>query len=99
MGGRRIFQLIGFEHEWLLCPQGHVTGWASLEKQLTPHTEELLENNSALSWQVSVGAAMSADTFLLSEEGPRLVTAMENWPVKRIRIQGAEFLRPDLLVR
>jgi len=99
MGGRRIFQLIGFEHEWLLAPQGHVTGWASMEKQLTPLTEELLENHSAVSWQVSVGAALSADTFVLSEEGPKLVTPIENWPVKRIRIQGAEFLRPDLLVR
>ena len=99
MGGRRIFQLIGFEHEWLLSPQGHVTGWASLEKQLTPQTEELLENHTALSWQVSVGAALSADTFVLSEEGPKLITPIENWPVKRIRIQGAEFLRPDLLVR
>jgi Xaa-Pro dipeptidase len=99
MAGRRIFQLIGFEHEWLLAPQGHITGWASVEKQLTPQSEELLENHSAVSWHVSIGAALSADTFLLSEEGPALVTPIENWPVKRIRIQGAEFLRPDLLVR
>jgi hypothetical protein len=99
MGGRRVFQLIGFEHEWLLSPQGHITGWASMEKQLTPLSEELLENHTAISWQVSVGAALSADTFVLSEEGPKLVTPIENWPVKRIRIQGAEFLRPDLLVR
>lgn len=97
--GRRIFQIIGAEHDWLKCPQGHVTGRVAVEKELTPQTEELLENHSMVSWQVSVGSALSADTFLLSEEGPKIVTAIENWPVKRIRIQGAEFLRPDLLVR
>jgi Xaa-Pro dipeptidase len=97
--GRRIYQLIGAEHEWLQCPQGHVTGRAPVELEMTPQTEELLENNSVVSWQVSVGSAMSADSFLISEEGPKIITSIENWPVKRIRIQGAEFLRPDLLVR
>ena len=42
---------------------------------------------------------MSCDTFLISEEGPRSITAAENWPLKRIRVQGAEFVRPDLLIR
>jgi hypothetical protein len=35
----------------------------------------------------------------LSEEGPRTLTAVESWPLKRIRIQGAEFVRPDVLIR
>ncbi len=99
LSGRRIFQMLGYEHEWLLCPQGHITGWVPVEKMLAPQTEELLEANLAVSWQVGVGAAISSDTFLLSEDGPKLVTPIENWPVKRIRIQGAEFFRPDILVR
>ena len=93
------FQMLGYEHEWLLCPQGHITGWVPVEKMLAPQTEELLEANLAVSWQVGVGTAMSSDTFLLSEDGPKLVTPIENWPVKHIRIQGAEFFRPDILVR
>ena len=24
---------------------------------------------------------------------------VENWPLKRIKVQGADFVRPDLLVR
>lgn len=97
--GRRIFQIIGAEHDWLQCPQGHLTGRLAVEKELTPQTEDLLENHSVVSWQANVGSAVSADTFLLGEEGPKIVTAIENWPVKKIRIQGAEFLRPDVLVR
>jgi hypothetical protein len=97
--GQRIYQLVGVESEFFLCPQGHVIGRAPVELNFTPKVEELLQNNWAVCWHSSVGAAVSCDTFLITEEGPRAVTATEAWPLKRIKIQGAEFVRPDLLPR
>ena len=97
--GRRVFQIADTEHEWLLCPQGHITGHAAVELNLTPTTEELLQAGWAVTWNTTVGAASSCDTFLITEEGPRSLTPAENWPLKRIRIQGAEFVRPDVLTR
>jgi hypothetical protein len=35
----------------------------------------------------------------VTEAGPRLTTPTEVWPLKRIRVQGADFVRPDLLQR
>jgi hypothetical protein len=97
--GQRIFQLTGVEHEFHLAPQGHLTGHAPVEGNIALHDENLLQARWAITWCVAVGAGVSCDTFLISEEGPRAITAAENWPLKRIRIQGAEFVRPDLLVR
>lgn len=97
--GQRIYQIVGVEHEWALSPQGHVTGHSPVELPLLPGNEGLLQAHWAITWLVSIGAAMSCDTFLISEDGPRTVTAVENWPLKRIKVQGAEFVRPDLLVR
>jgi len=97
--GRHIYQLTGFEHEWRLCPQGYVTGRAPVELKLTPQTEELLQADWAVTWYGSVGAACSCDTFLISNEGPASATPTEVWPLKRLRVQGAEFLLPDLLLR
>jgi hypothetical protein len=97
--GQRIYQVCNFEHEWLLCPQGHVTGRAPVEMPLTPKTEELFEADWAVTWHASAGAGLSCDTFLATEEGPRLMTPVEIWPLKRIRIQGADFVRPDVLQR
>ncbi len=97
--GQRLSQLTGAEYDWYLCPQGQVTGRLPVEIELTPSHEELLQANWAVSWHASVGAAVSCDTFLISEDGSRAITAAENWPLKRIRIQGAEFVRPDLLIR
>ena len=97
--GQHTFRLTGFEHEWRLCPQGHITGHLPVEMSLLPSTEELFQANWAVTWRASVGAAFSSDTFLIHEEGPRLITPPEMWPLKRIRVQGADFFRPDLLLR
>jgi Xaa-Pro dipeptidase len=97
--GQRIFQLTGVEHEFYLAPQGHLTGHAPVELAMSLQDEQLLQAHWAITWCVAVGAAVSCDTYLITEGGPRPITAAENWPLKRIRIQGAEFVRPDVLVR
>ena len=38
-------------------------------------------------------------TRQVTDQGPKIVTPAEAWPLKRIRIQGAEFVRPDVLQR
>jgi hypothetical protein len=96
---QRVYGLAGAEHEWRLSPQGHITARNLVEVPLHPGSEDLFQVNSAITWRASVGAALSCDTFLVTEDGPRTMTVAENWPLKRIRVQGAEFVRPDLLVR
>ncbi len=99
LAGRRIYLISGYEHEWMLAPQGHLTGRAAVEMALTPQTEELFHPTWAVTWEASAGAASSCDTFLITDGGPKIVTPTEIWPLKRIRIQGAEFVRPDVLQR
>jgi Xaa-Pro aminopeptidase len=99
LAGRRIYLISGYEHEWTLSPQGHVTGRAAVELSFTPQTEELFQPGWAITWCASAGAACSCDTFLVTDKGPKLLTPSEVWPLKRIRIQGAECVRPDVLQR
>jgi len=97
--GQRIYGVAGYEHEWRLAPQGWVTARAFAELPLSPLTEELFHTNWAVTWHVTAGGACSCDTFLITDQGPRLLTPVEAWPVKKVRIQGAEFIRPDILQR
>jgi hypothetical protein len=97
--GRRIYLISGYEHEWTQAPQGWLTGRSPVELMLTPQTEELFQPGWVVTWDVTAGAASGCDTFLITEEGPQALTPTELWPLKRIRIQGAEFVRPDVLVR
>ena len=70
-----------------------------MEQELFPNAEDLFQPGWAITWHPTVGAACLSDTFLIDEKGPRVVTPTENWPLKRIRVQGADFLRPDVLQR
>jgi Xaa-Pro dipeptidase len=97
--GRRVYQLTGYEHEWRLSPQGHVTGRSPVELSLTSHTDDLFHLGNAVTWRAGVGAAVSCDTFLITDKGPESITPTETWPQKRIRVQGGEFLRPFILQR
>jgi Xaa-Pro aminopeptidase len=97
--GKRIYQVCGFEHEWRHSSQGHVTGRAAVEMPLTPQTEEILQNDWAVTWRATVGAASSCDTYLVTDLGPQVVTPPESWPLRRIRFQGVEFIRPFVLER
>ena len=94
LAGRRIYILSDHEHEWLLAPQGHLTGRNAVELLLRPTTQELLEPGWPIVWIATAGAAVSCDTYLVSERGPRAVTPAEVWPLKRVRIQGTECTRP-----
>jgi Xaa-Pro aminopeptidase len=97
--GRRVYTVSGAEHEWLLSPQGHVSGRVPVEMALGPRTEELFQPGWVVTWTPTVGAACGTDTFLVTEQGPETITPSESWPLKRIRIQGADFFRPDVLQR
>jgi Xaa-Pro aminopeptidase len=99
LAGRRIYLISGYEHEWQQAPQGFISGRASVEMPLTPQTEDLFQPGWSVTWTASAGAALSCDTFVITEQGPKIVTPTEVWPLKRIRIQGAEMVRADVLQR
>ena len=66
VAGRRIYLLSGFEHEWMLSPQGHLTGRSVVEMALTPQTEDLFQPGWAVTWSASAGPALSCDTFVIT---------------------------------
>jgi hypothetical protein len=99
-GGKRVCDLLGFEHEWQAAPPGHVTGRQPVEKPLFPEETELLGLNWVVVWSPSVGAATCGDTYLISEQGPRLLTPVEmEWPLVAVRVSGAEVICPHVLER
>jgi hypothetical protein len=79
---------------------GWVTGYAAQENLIVPDDRRLsLDVGTAIVWQGSVGAVCSADTILVTAEGPQLATPPEYWPLKRIRYGDKSVERPDVLVR
>jgi Xaa-Pro aminopeptidase len=99
LAGRRIYLISGFEHEWTQAPQGFLCGRVPIEMPFLPQTEDLFQQGWSVTWTPSAGAATQCDTYLVTEQGPRVVTPTEGWPLKGIKIQGAQLVQPDVLQR
>ena len=96
----RLFVSVGHEHEWRLAPVGWLTGFAAVESMFVPtDVTTMLEAGQAVVWQGSVGGATNADTVLVTDAGPQIVTPPTGWPVKRIKVGALSLDRPDILVR
>ena len=91
LAGRRIYLLSGHEHEWLLAPQGHVTGPAGGRGAVHAAPRSCCSRLGGGVAGHGRGGGQLPTRSWSREEGARPVTPTEIWPLKRIRIQGAEW--------
>lgn len=89
--GLNAYAATGFGDEWLYHHQGGAIGYASREYLATQETEEVVLPNQAFAWNPSITGAKVEDTILATLDGPRVLTAVPNWPL----VAG----RPGLLIR
>jgi hypothetical protein len=64
--------------------------------RLVPKSTSTLHADSAITWNACIGAGQIQDTYLITEGGPKIMTPPELWPLKGIRVKGAEFALPDI---
>jgi Xaa-Pro dipeptidase len=96
---RRIYTLVGAEHEWHAAPIGYVTGREPAETAIYPDSEAAMQVGWTLVWMPSVGPALTGDTVTITSQGPQLLTRVEAWPVIVVRVSGMEFQLPGILER
>ncbi len=97
--GIAAYAEMGFPNEWKNHHQGGLAGYASREYRATPVSEEIVAEGQAYAWNPTVAGAKSEDTILVESNGPRVITASGNFPLKEIEYQGFAIERPDILVR
>lgn len=97
--GRGVYQATNAHFEWQAAPQGYLTGRSPVEQPFLVDSTQILKSTNAVIWRASVRKGLSCDTFLVDENGPRTVTTIGQWPLKKIRVHGAEYVRPDILYR
>ncbi|MBI3464934.1 MAG: M24 family metallopeptidase [Planctomycetes bacterium] len=95
---KRIYEKTGSPHEWILAPQGGVTGYSPCEVLAVPDSPFRLRAGMAVAWTPSVGAARSGDTVLIHENGFEFLTPCQEWPVVSLTVKGFELERPTVMV-
>jgi Xaa-Pro aminopeptidase len=95
---KRIYEKSGVAHEWVLAPQGGVTGFSPCELLIVPASQFRFRGGMAVYWSPSVGPARSGDTVLLHEKGFEILTPTQQWPSVVVSVKGYEVERPNVLV-
>lgn len=96
---RRIYTLVGAEHEWHAAPIGYITGREPAETAVYPDSEAVMQVGWTLVWSPGVGPALTGDTVTVTAQGPQILTRVEAWPVVLIRVSGMELQLPGILER
>ena len=72
---RRFYAEEGFPDGWRGHHQGGMTGYASREIIATPATRQEIRTGQAFAWNPSLAGAKAEETFILTNDGPEVVTA------------------------
>lgn len=96
---RRIYDLVGAEHEWHNAPIGYVLGRETVEAVVYPDSDVAMQLGWTLLWSPSIGAAMTGETVVVTSQGPQVLTSVEAWPIIAVRVSGMQIQLPGILER
>lgn len=96
---RRIYDLVGAEHEWHAAPLGYVLGREPVEAILYPDSQSAMQEGWTLLWSPSVGPALTGEAVVVTAQGPQVLTTVEAWPVVLVRVSGIQVQIAGILER
>jgi antitoxin VapB len=88
----------GYPDEWRLHHQGGTAGYEPREYLATPESTEYVAVGQTYAWNPSIMGVKSEDTILVGENGNETLTAIPDWPVVQVDINGQSLERPAILV-
>ena len=96
--GLAAYKELGYEKEWTLHHQGGAMGYYARDIKVTSATTEPVAENQAYCWNPSISGTKTEDGFVVTPQGPVMITQ----PVIFLRIvsqaAGMTIARPGLLV-
>lgn len=102
--GAELYKLVarayaeeGFEGEERLHHQGGACGYRTRDWVAHPSCEERVETNQAFAWNPSITGAKVEETCIAFADGVEVITATPEWPQLSVKINGDEYLSPDVL--
>lgn len=77
--------------------QGGTIAYLARETLARPGALTRIEEGHAFAWNPSIRGAKSEDTILLTANGPKIITAMDDWPTLSVMTDAGAIARPGIL--
>jgi antitoxin VapB len=95
--GMEAYASVGYPDEWILHHQGGPAGYEPREYFGLPDSTDTVQAGQVYAWNPSITGTKSEDTILITETGSTVLTAIEDWPLAEVEIQGCAYQRPAIL--
>jgi Xaa-Pro aminopeptidase len=97
MAAIEAYKKIGLSEEWKLHHQGGSMGYYGRDIRVTPINTELIRKNQAFCWNPTISGTKSEDGFIVTPDGPVMITNPVLFPNIRLEMEDYEFVRPAIL--
>ena len=87
----------GFAGEERLHHQGGAAGYRTRDWVAHPASAETVQTDQAFAWNPTVTGSKAEETCIASAEGVEVITKSPDWPQIPVRVEGHEYLSPDVL--
>jgi hypothetical protein len=87
----------GFPEEWKLHHQGGSIGYTGRDYRTNFNTQDMIQENQAVTWNPSLTGTKSEDTILASSRGLEMITHPMSYPTLAMTVGGVSFVRADIL--
>lgn len=87
----------GFAGEERLHHQGGACGYRTRDWVAHPASAETVQAGQAFAWNPSITGTKAEETCVASAEGVEILTTSPAWPQITVRVDGREYLSPDVL--
>ena len=86
--GRAAYKEFGYEREWELHNQGGAQGYLARDIRAVPTTKDSVEEHQAFCWNPSITGTKTEDAFIVTHDGPRMITQPVVFPAIEYQKDG-----------
>ncbi|MCL2035514.1 MAG: M24 family metallopeptidase [Oscillospiraceae bacterium] len=95
----KAYEEFGYKDMWKVHHQGGPQGYTNGYYLMNHDTHELVVKNQCYCYNPSITGTKTEDAFIVTDEGPLMITKPVLFPEHKVIINGIEVSRPGIFVR
>lgn len=96
--GKAVYEQEGYGEDFHLHHQGGALGYPTRDYCTNFGCTEIVHKWQGFSWNPTIAGVKAEDTFLVTDEGPEIISHTGSWVYENVEYNGVHILRPGILV-